>query len=218
MVLVIYCPNCGSKLNAPENLLGQTRSCPKCREPVLIEPPKSEPETVTEDMLVPDAPPMSTLGMLGTVTGTRPVRLEFGNRYFVVGYDRMIAYWEAGKSWQLNVGNGYAPAKKNAAAIPDQGTFILIELLFGDTEIGNAPIGMRFFRIVKRGALTAMYRDESEILNTIEGPGTLTKTQKAALMSTFQKMFMQTFFDATPAIFEFLTNDDISSHGVERLE
>jgi hypothetical protein len=33
----IQCPQCGMKLNFSENLLGQTRSCPKCKTPITLE-------------------------------------------------------------------------------------------------------------------------------------------------------------------------------------
>ncbi len=215
MTIVVFCPHCGSKLNAKEELIGQTRSCPKCREAVLIQPAAPEP-AVPEPAPPTDegVSPMSTENMLGTIEGTRPVRLAFSHRYFILNPDRLIAFWESGKGWQLNVGNGFAPAKKNAAAIPDQGTFLLVELLIGDTPQGIGPTGMRFFRIIKRGALTALYRDESEILKMIEAPGTMTKAQKAVLLSHFQRSFMQTYFDGAPAIFRFLTDDDITSHAV----
>ena len=36
----VTCSNCGAKLNAKEKLAGQTRKCPKCSEPVLIEAPE----------------------------------------------------------------------------------------------------------------------------------------------------------------------------------
>ncbi|HBT75862.1 MAG TPA: hypothetical protein DEB39_02820 [Planctomycetaceae bacterium] len=215
-MIVVYCPSCGSKLNAKEELIGQTRSCPKCREPVLIQPEaasaaSASPATGTVEGGITA---IDFGGTLDTFEDHRPNGLSFSNRYFVLGPDRIIASWETGKGWMLNIGSGFAPAKKNAAAIPDQGTFVLVELVFGETPAGKGPIGLRFFKIIKRGALTALYRDESEILNTIECPGSLTKPQKTALMLHFQRTFMQTFFDMTPAIFEFLTDDDVTAHSV----
>ena len=32
----VTCPNCGSKLNAKNELAGQTRKCPKCAQPIQI--------------------------------------------------------------------------------------------------------------------------------------------------------------------------------------
>ena len=224
MVIVVYCNGCGSKLNAKDELRGEIRNCPKCRKPILIEeePPKEEPVEITDDMLIP--PPTEGITMTlptGPVIGgenvDRPFRLDFNNRYFVLGHDRLIAVWESGKGWLVNVGGGFASAKKNVGAIPDQGTFILVELMIAETELGRTPVGLRLFRIIKRGALTALYRDESEILGVIEGAGSLSKPQKSVLLGYLQRNFMQTFFDNDPRIMDFLTNDDTTGNGVPQL-
>ena len=209
MVLVVYCASCGSKLNAKEELRGQTRKCPKCGQPVLIDDKPTEP--------------VSQYKQTGGITQTqltgptiedehieKPSRLDFANRYFIVGYDRLIAVWEAGKGWRVNVGAGFALAKQNVGAIPDQGTFTLVELLVDEAR---NPVDMRLYKITKRGALTALYRDESEVLNSIEGIGSLSKAQKAVLVSYMRKNFMQSFFDSEPRIMQYLTNAAITESG-----
>ena len=44
-MLQITCPNCHSKLNAKEKLIGQTRNCPKCKTPVLIKAASDAPSS-----------------------------------------------------------------------------------------------------------------------------------------------------------------------------
>ena len=46
MTIRLFCKKCGSKLNAPDELRGQVRKCPKCSSPVLIEE-ASAPQTVS---------------------------------------------------------------------------------------------------------------------------------------------------------------------------
>lgn len=220
MTIVVFCPKCGSKLNAKDELLGQTRNCPKCDQPILIapEPPKPPVEEITDDMLIPEFDPTAGITQpviagpsLGGAAVRKPAKIDFNNRYYVLSYDRIIAMLEPGKGWMLNVGSGFASAKKNTAAIPDQGTYAFVELLIGPTAQGNGPLGFEIYRIIARGALTSLYRDEAEILNKIEGPGGLTKAQKTLLLGYLQRHFMQSFFEPAPFLMDYLTNEDTTS-------
>ena len=191
MTFHIFCRSCGVKLNAREELVGQTRNCPKCSHPILIQREEEAvtPITVSEPSITEIAvgPKIGEVG--GFIEGL-PERLEYRNRYYIVGTDRVIAVWEPGKSWQINIGNGFAPAKKNPNAIPDQGTFALVELVIGSSEDGNRPETLKVFKISIRGALTSLYRDEGEILHKVDSSGQLTKHQKGVLMRHLQRTFM----------------------------
>jgi len=191
MMFQIFCPSCGAKLNAREEIIGQTRNCPKCSQSVLIQ---REEESVTPITVnVPSITEIVVGPKIGEVGGAidgLPERLEYRHRYYIVGADRMIAVWEPGKSWQINIGNGFAPAKKNPNAIPDQGTFVFVELVIGSSEDGNRLETLKIFKISMRGALTSLYRDEGEILHKVDGPGQLTKNQKNVLMNHLQRNFM----------------------------
>jgi hypothetical protein len=185
----IICPSCGSKLNAKINLIGQTRNCPKCREPVLIQRGNSQEQTsitVNEPSIVTvqTGPTLSD----GTLQiENLPKQLEFRNRYLIVGTDRIVATWETGKGWQVNVGNGFASAKRNFSAIPDQGNFVLVELVIALTGI---PAGLHVFSISMRGALTSLFRDDGEILHKVDSVGKLTKNQKNLLLNYLRQNFM----------------------------
>lgn len=123
-----------------------------------------------------------------------PERLVYRNRYVILNPDRIVAVWESGKGWQVNVGGGFAPAKKNVAAIPDQGTFAMVEIVVdtvdGDSMIGGGPKSLNIFKISQRGALTSLYRDESEILEKIDSVTELSNNQKSSLMNYIRQNFM----------------------------
>lgn len=215
-VFQIFCKSCGSKLNAKASLIGQTRNCPKCQSPILIqrEDATSAQQTAREtpQPMSPTGAPVGSTSIIvnepaitdrvsGPALGdgmepvaNLPERLQFRNRYLILNDDRIIALWETGKGWQVNVGGGFSSAKKNVAAIPDQGSFLLIELIIGsmvaDSMIGGGPTGVNVFKISQRGALMSLYRDESEILEKVDCVGELSKSQKSVLMTYLRQNFM----------------------------
>ncbi|MDR0705157.1 MAG: hypothetical protein LBF88_09220 [Planctomycetaceae bacterium] len=186
----IICPSCGSKLNAKVGLIGQTRNCPKCREPVLIQHDVPPEQTTLITVNEPSIVPVQTAPVWGNGTNrieNLPEQLEFRNRYLIVGSNRIIATWENRKGWQVNVGNGFASAKRNFSAIPDQGNFVLVELIIDSAGI---PAGLHVFSISVRGALTSLFRDEDEILHKVNGVGKLSKNQKNLLLNHLRQHFM----------------------------
>lgn len=215
----IHCPSCGSRLNAKTSLIGQTRNCPKCKTPIVIRLPDAEPvipasEVGTTAIIVPQvsitvAPTGPMLGGSHAPVENLPTRLEFRNRYLILNPDRIIAVWETGKGWQMNVGSGFAPAKKNIAAIPDQGTFALVELVIGTPAAGSlaagGPCDLHVFQISQRGALTSLYRDDNEVLGKVDGPATLNNVQKSALSGYIRQHFMAEGLDGAGAVFDYLS-------------
>jgi hypothetical protein len=185
----IICPSCGSKLNAKVSLIGQTRNCPKCREPVLIQRDHSQEEislTINEPSIVA-LQTRPTLNDGSNQIENLPKQLEFRNRYVIIGMDRIVATWGAGKGWLVNVGNGFASAKRNFSSIPDQGNFVLVEVAIASTGI---PAELHVFSISVRGALTSLFRDAGEILHKIDSVGKLTKNQKNLLLNYLRQNFM----------------------------
>lgn len=216
----IRCSNCGSRLNAKTSLIGQTRNCPKCQTPILIqredsaeaiksaESASSTAEGTTPIILnVPSITEFAVVPTLddGVTIENLPDRLAFRNRYLVLSSDRIIAVWETGKGWQVNIGNGYAPVKKNITAIPDQGVFALVEVVIGsendESLMGGAPTALNVFKVSLRGALTSLYRDENEILRKVDCNGELTKNQKNLLLNFLRQNFMgDTLFGAQSVV------------------
>lgn len=209
-ILQIVCPSCGSKLNAKIDLLGRTRACPKCKAPVRIERPAPAPIGPAPETtpIIVSEPSITAIPTGPTLTDGRgqienlPARLELRNRYLVLGPDRIVAIWETGKGWQVNVGNGFAPAKKNIPAIPDQGAFALVELVV-DTP-GAGPTDIHVFKISVRGALTSLYRDEGEILHKVDGNGDLTKHQKSLMLHYLRQHFMSETLSEAQVVLDYL--------------
>jgi len=192
-VFQIRCPSCNSKLNAKVSLIGQTRNCPKCKTPVLIQQQRYDLDDPVEGL--PETAPVDT----GSV---RPQQLEFHNRYFILGLDRLVAVWEGSKGWQVNVGSGFAPARTNMAAIPDQGVFAFVEMIM-DSGI---PQKLQISRITTRGALTVLYRDANAILGKLEEHVELTVAQKDVLLRHLRQMFMSSVLDDAGDVVAYLVS------------
>lgn len=191
-VFQIHCPSCNSKLNAKASLEGQTRNCPKCKTPILIQRYFELDEPV-EDTLQTISP--SSLSM-------RPQRLEFQNRYFILGLDRLVATWEGSKGWNVNVGSGFAPVRNNMSAIPDNGVFAFVEMMM-DSGI---PQKMQISKISTRGALLALYRDAHSILGKLEESIELTTAQKDVLLRYLRQIFMSNVLAASDSVIAYLTS------------
>ena len=182
----IYCPSCNSKLNAKASLEGQTRNCPKCKTPVLIQRHFDSNDPAAE------SPEM--------VSAVRTQQLEFHNRYFILSLDRVVAVWEGSKGWSVNVGTGFAPARSNMTAIPDQGVFAFVEMIM---ESG-IPQKLRISKISTRGALTVLYRDANAILGKLEEHVDLTAAQKDVLLRHLRQMFMSSVLDSADHVIAYL--------------
>ena len=127
-------------------------------------------------------------------------KLEFQNRYFILGTDRVIAFWEVSKGWQVNLGTGFAPARSNLAAIPDQGTFAFVEMVM---ESG-IPHKLVISRIATRAALTVLARDANEILGKLEEHVELTVAQKDVLLRYLRQIFMSSVLDDAGNVIAYL--------------
>ena len=194
-VIQIRCPSCNSKLNAKVGLIGQTRDCPKCKTSVLIQQPAKTDKPATG---LPESESVDT----GTV---RTPQLEFTNRYFVLGLDRVIAVWEGNKGWYVNVGTGFAPARTNMSAVPDQGVFAFVELIM---ESG-VPQSLQISKITSRGALSVLFRDANAILSKLEEPTDLTVAQKDVLLRHLRQMFMSSVLDEADKVIAYLTASEL---------
>ena len=191
----IFCPSCNSKLNAKVSLEGQTRDCPKCKTPVLIQryfdlddPGEKSPE------------PAVTGTDAAAADHVRVRQLEFHNRYFILGLDRVVAVWEGSKGWHVNVGTGFAAARSNMTAIPDNGIFAFVEMVM---ESG-IPQKLEISKISSRGALIAIYRDANAILGKLEEHVDLTVVQKDVFLRHLRQMFMSSVLDSADDVIAYL--------------
>ena len=200
MTIRIVCKHCGSKIDAKDELRGQTRRCPKCKNPILVEPePSSVPQAVDP---VSDAP-------------LKIKRLRPDNFYVILGSDREIAYWKSSEGWLVNVGNGFEAVKRAPDRLPDIGTFVLAEGYVAQTDAGRRLKGIRFSKISGRGALKALaYGEPSDILNKATEPIAPSGAHKRFLLQHIRKNYFYEFTDDAPEIIEFLTGVDSHSHEV----
>ena len=202
-VFQIYCPSCGSKLNAKASLEGQTRNCPKCKTPFLIqrhfdlETPAAPPPQIE----IP-SPEVALPATDAADVAVQVHRLEFHNRYFILGLDRVVAVWEGSKGWQVNVGSGFAPARTNMEAVPDQGVFAFVEMMIE----GGIPQKLQISKISSRGALTVLFRDAHAILGKLEESTGLTAPQKDALLRYLRQVFMSSVLDGASEVIAYLTS------------
>lgn len=206
MAIRVICKNCGSKLDAKDELRGQTRRCPKCGVPVLIEP--AEPTVSAPSAQFTSPTPEND------EPGLKTLRLRQDNLYVILGSDKEIAYWKANEGWFLNVGNGYQAVKRVPDRIPDVGAYVLVEGYVENTDEGRRLRGMRFRALHGRGVLNALVRSETEILEKAAEPTTLSQAQKRFMLQHIRQHYFFEFTDGSPEIVEYLTGFDAHAHEV----
>lgn len=203
MTIRVVCKNCGSKLDAKDELRGQTRRCPKCSTPVLIEPILASPSSTSNVSLSNEEAP-----------GLKQIRMKQDNLYLVLGSDKEIAFWKANEGWFLNVGNGYQSIKRVPDSIPDVGNYVLVEGYVKLTEAGRRLMGLRFRALHGRGVLTALLRSETEILEKAAEGIALTQAQKRFVLQHIRQHYFFEFTEDAPEITEYLTGFDAHAHEV----
>jgi hypothetical protein len=211
----VRCPQCGSKLNAKDELAGQTRKCPKCAQPVLI---------VADSTAAPDS-------IAGGETSSdqhiqlaseehlpspdRPERLNRESHYLICDRTRLVAAWENnGDGWMLKTTAGFVNAKRNRDSLPAQGDFKLVELKFTTTPEGKRLAGLASYQLGAHWALTALDQGDEAILGKITGPGCLNKDQKNVVRQALREQFMRQVWEKAAAVLEYLGNADYHSPGV----
>mgnify|MGYP005838841661 FL=1 len=208
------CPHCGSKLDAREEIAGQTRKCPKCRNPVTVpqpagpsraaEPSKDgSPAVARPPAEVPIRPPPS-----------HPTRLVAHNRYLICDRSGVFAAWEGGgQGWLLRTDHGYTPVARNADKLPPQGDFKLVELQMSVEHERPLLRALRVFQLAKRWALVSLIRGDDAVLKTITGPGGLNRDQKNAIRQYLGQRMMREIWGDNQTILEYLANPDYHSPG-----
>jgi hypothetical protein len=206
----VVCPVCQSKLNAKEELAGQSRKCPKCGNSLLI-PHPSVTEEAVEGPTPAAEPEVSENAPLPHLP--IPQRLTRTNRYLILDRERVFALWEGGRDgWQLKLREGYVSAARNADKLPNLGEFVMVELIMGVTDEGLRLRGLACFKLASHWALTTLSQGDHPILTRVVGPGSLNRNQKAAVRDFLGKELMYEVLKEAQAIMEFLANNDYHSH------
>ncbi len=217
----IICPKCSSKLNAKDELVGQTRNCPKCRTPIVItRPAPSAPDQYGETIPLDDSPPTQRIEVPQSEALPRathgPEHLDRQNKYVILDKTSVVAAWENnGQGWTVKTRGGYESVSRNQERLPAQGDFTLVELRLGTTGEGFRMTGIRCYQLAQHWALTALPRSDEAILKKIEGPGSLSKAQKFALCEHIKEQFMREVWASVPEIHDYLLNTDYHSSGVD---
>jgi hypothetical protein len=225
-MLRITCPNCQSALNAKEKLIGQTRNCPKCRHPVLIEAPdgmSADPAEGGPDAVAESADESPTIhveprdegeGLAQVTAIADPVKeLKAPNKYVICDHQRIVAVWE-GDGWQLKTPAGLISAKRNTEQIPSQGVFRLVELRVTRTTDAMYLTGIVSHELASRFALPAIGRGDHQVLEKIVRPSGLTRDQKQMVRRYLQDTFMPEVWRHNDAITGYLASADQHTQGV----
>ena len=234
MAIRVICKNCGSKIDAKDELLGQTKHCPKCKLPILIAPNledqntsvNSETDLASTTVAQPLTPRPSPIvnqqnenhivydNMEHLPTHDPPTKLLPHCRYFIFAHDRMLAAWEIGKGWQYNTVNGFVSAKINQDMLPTSGTFKFIEMIIVQHETSKQLSGIRTFSLGGRWAIPAIGREPEEILTKIDGKAIMSKQQRLQLLTFIRKHYMADFLHNAKEVYDYLACDFTSESDV----
>ncbi len=208
----LICPGCQSKLNAKDELVGQSRACPKCGTVVHIVAPPLEP------VAAPPAPSASETLLGGLPKVEVPERLTRSNRYLVCDRTQVVASWQNdGQGWLIRGDRGFVNAFRNTDKIPNQGDFKLVELQMTSEGERLQLRGLRIYQLAPRWALVQIARGDDAILKVVVGPGSLFRDQKNAVRQQIRELFNFEVWEDVHALREFLSNNDFhSSVVVER--
>jgi hypothetical protein len=209
----LVCPNCQSWLNAKEELVGQTRRCPKCGQSVLITASESSSGPVNGAAA---AEPVYDLSQPGLPQLPLPKRLDRGNQYLICDRSRLVAAWKNdGQGWMLHTNAGMVSAVRNSDQLPNQGDFQLVELRLAQMEDGVRLGGIRSYQLAQRWALTILDRGDDVIVSRITGLGCLNKEQKNVVRQAIKDHFMREVWADAENVLQYLADADYHSPGTE---
>jgi len=210
MTIRVVCKGCKSKIDAADKLRGQTRRCPKCGTPILIEPEQTA-------IIVNDAPPLgsSFAQTPSEDVGLKRNRLAIDNVYVVLGVDRQIAYWNGVNGWFVNVGNGYESVKRAPDKLPEVGSFVLVEGYVARTDAGKRLKALRFKKLTGTGVLKVLlHTEEADVLEKAKESTVLTSTQKQLFLKHIRSKYFIEFTEGSDVVLEYLTGYDAHSRVV----
>jgi hypothetical protein len=210
----ITCPNCASKLNAKDELIGQVRNCPKCGNPVQITAEVGDGDSLALADVLPEQRVQPALEG-GLVKPDLPKRLNRESNYLICGRTSLVAAWgNKGQGWLVKTEAGLVSAKRNGDQLPAQGDFKLIELCFDMQPEGKRLTGLEIYQLAAHWALTALNQDEDQIMEKVTGRASLNRDQKVAVRQALKDQFMRPVWENAAAVHEFLANADYHSHSV----
>ena len=209
----LICPNCRSRLNAKDELLGQTRNCPKCGTPVVIAVPDTSSEFLDDTA---SAEPVYDLGQPGLPTLDVPKRLDRQNHYLICDRSKLVAAWrDDGQGWMLKTNAGLVSALRNSDQLPNQGDFKLVELRLDRTDAGLRLTGVRSYQLAQRWALTSLDKGDDKIVSKVTALGCLNRDQKNVVRQAIKDHFMREVWAESENVLEYLAGTDYHSPGTD---
>jgi hypothetical protein len=209
----LVCPNCHSRLSAKDELLGQTRNCPKCGTPVLISKP--DPSLKASDEAA-STQPVYDLDQPGLPTLEVPKRLDRQNHYLICDRLKLVAAWkDDGQGWMLKTSAGLVSAVRNSDQLPNQGNFKLVELRLARTDAELRLAGITSYQLTQRWALTSLDKGDDKVVAKITAPGCLNRDQKNVVRQAIKDRFMHEVWAEAENVLEYLANADYHSPGTE---
>ena len=200
-MIQFLCPGCESKLNAKDELAGQSRKCPKCGYEVRIpSPPEPErqppaPAPEVDEFQSPDGGEVVASSQIhfiqeGLPQPKTPKHLNRENRYLICDLASVFAVWSDTSGWMIRTNAGLASAARNPDMLPSEGNYVLVELLMSPQGDGNHVTGIDCHKLNPHYALLVLADDEEKILSKVTGPGSLNRTQKMAVLRWMKENFM----------------------------
>jgi hypothetical protein len=214
-IIRVICPHCGSKLNAKSKLIGESRPCPKCKEPVKIAIVENHELLPSIPLEEPDtSAPHLVANKVQVGNGRLLERLNRDYRYLICDRTSMILAWaNDGHSWMLKTNAGMVPVTRNPEKLPTQGNFKLVELKLETREAGLHLLGLTVYQLAQRWALNCLDEGDDRICERVTGYGSLNRDQKFAVRRMLRENFMPEVFEHARVVLDFLASNDFHSHG-----
>jgi predicted RNA-binding Zn-ribbon protein involved in translation (DUF1610 family) len=209
----VICPACQSKLDAKDKLLGQTRNCPQCGNPVVIRPENRQP-TLSQPPLPQSV--QTDHGQASERTDDPAVpkieRLSRLNRYLICDRTKVLATWENdSRGWQIRGDHGFVSAARNADKLPSHGDFKLVELRMDHGKEHLRLQGVAVYQLARSWALQNLPRGDDAIAKSITGPKGLLREQKVAVHMHLRQHLMRELWGDAHEVLEYLGNADAHS-------
>ena len=211
----VTCPHCGSKLNAKDELAGQTRKCPKCAQPlrIVVDPPAASGDV---SLAPPPAGPETQPATEERLPSLNlPEHLNRESHYLICDRTHLVATWENnGHGWMLKTTSGFLPAKRNRDKLPSQGDFKLVELKLSLTPEGKRLKGLTVYQLALQWALIVLDQGDEPIIGKIVGFGSLNQDQKAIVRQALGDQFMRPVWQDAADVLAYLGNTDYHTSSV----
>lgn len=208
----ITCPNCQSKLNAKEELAGQTRKCPKCGTSVLIPDPDIPIEDSKSEAA---AQPRPATGAATLLSVEVPEQLDSTSRYLICDRTKVVALWRSdSRGWMLKTRQGLIGAIRNRDQLPGRGNYVLVQVKLESGGEGIRLKGLTVYQL-SPWAMVSIEKGEQTILESITDFTGLGREQKVAVRQSIMEQFMYETWQDAKRVLEYLGNTDYHSPGVD---